>query len=99
MLDAFRRNYKNGMPYKQAGIILTQIAPENAIECDIFDTRDRKKDALLQQALDKVSSLYGQGRVRFAAQSPSEKREAVYNANNLSPRYTTRINEILTITC
>ena len=87
------------MPYKQAGIILTQISSEGVVERDFFDNRDREKDTRLQQALDKVAAIYGKGQVRLAAQASTEKREAVYNVNNLSPRYTTRINEILTITC
>jgi len=99
MLMAFRKYYKKGMPYKQAGVILTQISSESAVERDIFDDRDREKDARLQQALDKVTSIYGKGHVRFASQATGEKKEAVYNVNNLSPRYTTRIDEILTITC
>lgn len=99
MLIAFRRYYKKGMPYKQAGVILTQISSSNTVERDMFDSRDREKDARLQEALDKVTSIYGKGHVRFAAQAAGEKKEAVYNVNNLSPRYTTRIGEILTITC
>lgn len=99
MLMAFRKHYKKNMPYKQAGIILTQISSEGVVERDFFDNRDREKDTRLQQALDKVAAIYGKGQVRFAAQASTEKREAVYNVNNLSPRYTTRINEILTITC
>ena len=98
MLMAFRKYYKKNMPYKQAGIILTQISSESVIERDFFDNRDRNKDTRLQQALDKVTAIYGKGQVRFATQA-SKKKEAVYNANNLSPRYTTRINEILTVTC
>lgn len=99
MLAALRKNYKQGMPYKQAGVIVTQISTADVVERDIFDNRDRAKDARLQQALDKVSAIYGKGQVRFAAQATGEKKEAIYNANNLSPRYTTRLSEIVTVIC
>lgn len=99
MLAAFRKYYKRDMPYKQAGVVVTQIASAEVVERDIFDKRDREKDARLQQALDKVSAIYGRGHVRFATQTTEKQKEAVYNVDNLSPRYTTRINEIVTITC
>lgn len=99
LLLAFRKHYKKNMPYKQAGVILTQISSESVVERDFFDSRDREKDTRLQQAIDKVTAIYGKGQIRFATQASAEKREAVYNTNNLSPRYTTRINEILTVTC
>lgn len=98
MLTAFRKYYKKNIPYKQAGVILTQISSENVVERDIFDHRDREKDNRLQQALDKVTAIYGKGQVRFASQS-GENKEAIYNAGNVSPRYTTRIGEIVTVTC
>lgn len=95
-LQAFRHQFRQGMPYKNAGIILTRIRPEAVVQPDLFDTRDRSRDSRLQSALDTINDRYGRNSIRFAAQT---KQDDVYRLEHLSRRFTTNINEIIDAKC
>lgn len=94
MLTAFRRQFAGGIPYKRGGVIMTQLVSESDVQGDLFDERDRTRDARLQSALDCLDVRFGKGSVRFGAQSPSD---GTYRIANLSPRYSTRLSDIVTV--
>ena len=94
LLSAFRIQYRRGFAYKRGGVIITQLLPDANVQADLFDARDRSRDARLQSALDSLNNRFGKGQVRFCAQSPSA---STYNLDHLSPRYSTRIDEIITV--
>lgn len=97
MLDEVRRQWKRGAEYKRAGVYLTNIVPAEAAQQDFFDERDREKDGRLQQALDTLNNRYGKNQVRFAVQSSAEERDKTFRLEHLSPRYTTRLDEIMVV--
>ncbi|WP_018611560.1 Y-family DNA polymerase [Segetibacter koreensis] len=89
------RIYKEGYNFKKSGVLVTNLVPENELQMSMFDKRDREKDKRLMGALDKVNFRFGKDLVRFAVQGYSEKwklRQA-----RLSPCYTTRLEDLLTI--
>lgn len=97
MLTAFRREYRYGVPYKRAGIILSQISNGNAVQRSFFDERDRERDGRIQVAFDAVNHKFGRNRLRYAVQSSAEVRKDNFRLEHLSPRYTTSLDEIMTI--
>lgn len=94
MLAAFRRQFAGGVPYKRGGIIITQLVDASAVQSDLFDVRDRAKDSRLQDTIDCLNVRFGKCFVRFGAQSPSSDN---YRSSNLSPRYSTRLDEIMIV--
>lgn len=97
MLAAFRREYRFGIPYKRAGIILSQITSGNVVQHSFFDERDRERDGRIQMAFDAVNHKFGKNHIRYAVQSSADVRNDNFRLDHLSPRYTTSINEIMTV--
>ena len=94
-IEGLRANYREGnFAYKKAGVILWDISSANAVQGNLFDTRNRSKLSALQQTIDKINRRDGIGTVRNAIQGSDRlniKRE------HLSPQYTTDINDILVL--
>ena len=85
----------DGYNYHKCGCIAIDLVPAGEIQYGMFDSRERSRDSLLMGSLDKLNGYFGKNTVRFARQGYSKKwklRQA-----HLSPCYTTRLNEVLTI--
>jgi len=94
-IKGLKQIFEKGYYYKKAGIIVSKIIPENAVQQDLFDHTDRNKQTAIMQALDKINSQYGRDKVRIAAQGFDRKWKL--RQEQLSPCYTTRLSDILTI--
>lgn len=94
-IEGLRDCYREGnFAYKKAGVILWDISSDNAVQGNLFDTRNRSKLSALQKTIDNINRRDGIGTVRNAIQGSDRlniKRE------HLSPQYTTDINEILVL--
>ena len=93
-LEGLRNIFMQGYQYKKAGVIITEIVT-NA-QLGLFDTVDRKKRDKLMLAIDKVNGEY-RHLIKLAVQGNG--REWKLKQEQLSQRYTTDMNEILTINC
>ena len=80
--------------YKKAGVIITEIV--TSAQLGLFDTVDREKREKLMQAIDKVNGEH-RHLVKLAVQGNG--RDWKLKQEQLSKRYTTDINEVLTIKC
>lgn len=83
-----------GYQYKKAGVIITEIV--TSAQLGLFDTVNREKREKLMQAIDRVNGEHRQ-LVKLAVQGNG--RDWKLKQEQLSQRYTTDINEILTINC
>ncbi len=92
---AVERIYKPGYEYKKCGVILTEIVHEQQVQRSLFDTINREKHHSLMLTLDKVNSLYGSNSLKAAAQGNGKRIKM--NQEQLSPCYTTRFTDLLTI--
>jgi DNA polymerase V len=95
-VDALKRIYKEGFAYKKAGVIAMDFTPEAFKQQMIFENSD-PRHAHLMAVMDKINKVLGQQKVKLASQDLDRvwkmKRE------KLSPRYTTRLDEIITLNC
>ncbi|HNP24434.1 MAG TPA: Y-family DNA polymerase [Panacibacter sp.] len=87
--------YQPGFNFMKCGVMVQDIKPEDAIQHALFDSVDRSKNKTVMHALDKVNKALGKDLVRFAAQGFEKKYRL--RAGYLSKRYTTNMNELLTI--
>jgi DNA polymerase V len=87
--------YKTGYKYKKAGVIVTGIVPENQVQQALFDVMDRKKDRRMTKVMDKINGAMGRDVVRYAVQGFDRKWRL--RQEQLSPCYTTRWSNILTV--
>lgn len=81
--------------FKKAGVIVTELIPENAKQFNLFNDEDPKHLALMK-AMDRMNTKMGGRKIRLATQA---EKTWDMNQNMLSPRYTTDIKEILIVQC
>lgn len=93
-LEGLKSIYMPGYQYKKAGVIITEIV--TSAQLGLFDTVDREKREKLMQAIDKVNGEH-KHLVKLAVQGNG--RDWKLKQEQLSKRYTTDINEVLTIKC
>ncbi len=87
--------FSNGFEFLKAGVIAKDIVPANTIQQGMFDTNDRPRNEQLMATLDKVNKTFGRDLVRFAVQGYEKKWKL--RCAHVSQRYTTNLNELLTI--
>jgi DNA polymerase V len=86
------RLYQTGYRFYKAGVVLTALVPDSAVQLDLFDTKDRAGARRLMRALDEVNSRLGAGTLRYAAAGTVQRWRTKFKRR--SPRYTTRWDEL-----
>lgn len=87
--------FRDGYKYKKAGVIVNDIVPENEIQENLFYKVDREKQSNLMNAIDKINFKFGRGEIKLAIEGT--KNDWRLRREKLSPCYTTRWEEIITI--
>lgn len=94
-LRALDNIFKDGYQYKKAGVIITEIVDNSAIQTDLFDNVNRKNQNRLMKVVDMLNCGFTQNMLHLANQSPDKnwnlKREM------LSPCYTTKLSDVIRI--
>lgn len=93
-VQALRLIFREGYTYKKAGVIVQDFVPESISPGTLFEERD-KRHIPLMRALDGINAMFGQQKVRLAAQD--QKRIWKMRQERLSPRYTTHLDEVMVI--
>lgn len=94
-LTALQTIYRPGYRYKKAGVIVSAIVPEEQVQGSLFDTVDRSKHRVLMQTLDQINTRYGLATVKPAVQGGDSGWKL--RREKLSPCYTTRWSDIITV--
>jgi DNA polymerase V len=84
--------WRPGFRYSKAGVMFTDLAAASR-QTGIFLTRDPARSAKTMSALDAINTRFGRGTLRPA--STGIVRPWGARQQQLSPRYTTQIGEIL----
>lgn len=92
---AVDRMFRPGVPYKKAGVILTDIVPATQVQGSVFDRADREKESRVAAVMDEINKAMGKDKIRLASAgyNPSWKLKQ----ERISPCYTTDINELLRV--
>lgn len=93
-LQALKYIFKPGYSYKKAGVIVQDFIQEKNLQKTLFYNRNEKHIPLMQ-TIDKLNSLFGQQKIRLASQDT--KRVWKMKQEKLSPKYTTKLSDIITI--
>ena len=94
-ISALKKIYKSGFIYKKAGVIVSEIVPDYTRQLSLFDNRDVNKQKKLMDVMDKLNTQMGRDKVRLAVQGFDRKWRL--KQERLSPCYTTRLADILTV--
>lgn len=91
---ALQRIFKNGYAYKKAGVVVQDFTPETDRQLNIFENSNPKHIPLMQ-TIDKLNTLYGQQKIKLGSQDT--KPVWKMKQEKLSPRYTTKLSDIITV--
>lgn len=92
--------FRSGFEYKKAMVVLGDIRQYTPIQIDLFNPQQRNtdRDKRLMSTLDQINQDMGKSTIQFAAEgihnNEQEKANWQMNRNRLSPRATTRWNEL-----
>ncbi|WP_026461223.1 Y-family DNA polymerase [Adhaeribacter aquaticus] len=89
--------YKPGYQYKKTGVIVMDLIPDTNVQLNLLDSTDHGKQQSLMQFLDDLTAKFGKDTVKVACQGTQQKKTWNLNRDYLSPCYTTRLLDILTI--
>jgi DNA polymerase V len=87
--------YRPGYNYNKTGCTAMELAPAAEVQYNIFDSENRSRNSQLMKVMDIVNRSFGKDAVRFALQGFGTRWKL--RQLKLSPCYTTRIDEVLTI--
>lgn len=88
--------FSEGTYYKKCGITVTEIVPEERVQLTLFESKQNSKQQALNNAIDALNKKLGRNMLRQAIQG-SDNNTWKLRCDNLSPNYTTRINEVLVV--
>jgi DNA polymerase V len=87
------RLYRPGFHYQKCGVMLLDLSPVTQVQVDLFDPRDRAREARLVRALDLLNTDYGARTVRVGNVGGKRPAWAMRQAFR-SPHYTTNWREL-----
>jgi DNA polymerase V len=88
--------YTKGFIYKKAGVMLSGLVPDSSIQANLFYPSAKHNERKLMEMIDNVNFSQGSDILKFAASGT--KRNWKMRQELRSPRYTTRWNELFTLT-
>ena len=91
---ALRLIFRQGYLYKKAGVIVMDITPESDVQLNLFKNSDPRHKHLMR-TIDKINQTTARKVMKLASQD--QKRTWKMKQEKLSPRYTTRLDEIIEI--
>lgn len=90
--------FREGFQYKRAGVILSDITSDEAVQLDMFDdsSRDMEKSKKLMEVVDALNTKFGMNSVRLAVQGFEEAKPDLTNFQPMKNE-TTNINDIIEV--
>jgi DNA polymerase V len=86
--------FRKGYQYKKAGVVVMDFTPEDTGQISLFENSD-PRHRLVMDVVDRMNTAIGQKKVKLASQALD--RTWKMKQEKLSPRYTTRIGEVITV--
>lgn len=95
-LKALESIYMNGYHYKRAGVILSDIVTDDAIQLDLFQSSPETiaKSQSLMKTIDAITTKYGMDSIKLAVQGNKEGGMNLKNFQELKNE-TSNINDII----
>ena len=83
--------YKENINYSKSKVFIGDIIPSNRVQTNLFDfKKDRRK---LDKSIDAINSSMGRDTIQILSSGIKKPKQS----NNMSPRYTTRWDELLKV--
>ena len=86
--------FKHGYLYQQAGVMLMDLVSNDVYQEDLFESFDYTKSDSRMSILDSINGRFGPGTLFYAAAGLKKDGDWQSRTHHLSPRYTTKWNEL-----
>jgi len=93
-VEGLKKVYKKGIEYKKAGVIVLGLIPNNKLQLNLFEKENPKYQNLMK-TLDFITKKEGANKIKLASQDL--KRIWKMKQTKLSSKYTTELNEIISL--
>ena len=93
-IQALEQIFVPGLQYKKAGVIIMDFTTDSEIQLSLFENSNPKHSPLMQ-VVDRINQSFGQQKIKLASQD--QKRIWKMKQEKLSPRYTTRLDEVIEV--
>ena len=93
-VEAVKTIFKTEIKYKRAGVIVTGLVPTDNHQLNLF-LHENPKHRPLMSAIDRLNKKYKTDTIKLANQDL--QRTWKMKQERLSPKYTTKINDIITV--
>ena len=93
-VEAVKTMFKKGIHYKKAGVIVTGLVPTNNHQLNLF-LHENPKHKPLMSAIDRLNKKFKTTTIKLANQDLQQTWKM--KQERLSPKYTTKINDIITV--
>jgi len=94
-LDALERIFREGYNYRKAGVLLNSLSPADQLTLRMFGDEKAERFRQVMVAVDQINRRWGRDTVRFATANPQGNWRT--KIERRSPRYTTRLQEVLVV--
>lgn len=91
---ALQKIFKDGYAYKKAGVIVQDFTPEEVTQVSIFENSNEAHKPLMK-VIDNLNAIYGMQKIKLGSQDI--KKVWKMKQEKLSPNYTTKLSDIITI--
>tara|TARA_S200000501_G_scaffold37297_2_gene30773 strand:- start:9966 stop:11204 length:1239 start_codon:yes stop_codon:yes gene_type:complete len=90
-MNLLKSIYKENINYSKSKVFIGDIVPSNRVQTNLFDSKkDRRK---LDKSIDTINCSMGRNTIQVLSSGIKKSKQS----NNMSPRYTTRWDELLEI--
>lgn len=93
-IKGLEKIFKEGYQYKKAGVVVMDLVPENPNQMALFEDRNPKHSELMK-VVDRINLSMGSHKIRLSVQDLG--RTWKMKQERLSPCYTTKFSDIITI--
>ncbi len=90
-MQGLERIYKPGYLYNKAGVMVTELVPQDRIQRNLFGQENRESPPLMA-TVDRINQAWGKNTIRFAGEGL--KKSWQMKQSHKSPAYTTSWAEI-----
>ncbi len=90
------RLYQKGFLFNKAGVILSELGPEDNVQGNFLDEIDRQKSKRLMRTVDTINAKLPYRLLRWAAEGINPSWQTKFTKR--SKRYTTRWDELIEVT-
>lgn len=98
---ALKHIWRPGLAYQKAGVMVSEVKPVGPLQTDIFAQNPQysanEKQAKLMQVMDSINLISGKGAMFLASQGAPQHTSWKMNRNLMSPRFTSRWDELLVV--